>query len=151
MISFDDFLIKFILSQTFSADSFELAGDVYYFNNGAGVYGSVKRDESGWIVIYHSTFVEIIVNQDGGEADDLIIALDRAASLTDSALVIAGRIVDRGWDIVNHPRGSVCGFYKGGMLMSLYQKDSPSHPFIARGSRAGVNDAVVAGRGLVSW
>ena len=78
MIAFTDSLIKFILSEMFGADYFELAEDVYYFNNRIDTYGSVTRDERGWIVRYNLTPVEIIVTQDGGEADDLITALDRA-------------------------------------------------------------------------
>ena len=133
MITFDNSLVKFILNETFGANSFELAGDVYYFNNGAKVYGSIMRDESGWIVRYNTVPVEVVVNQDGGEADDLITALSRAEDLADSALTIVGRLADCGWEAVNHPRGAVCRFYKGGMSMNLYQKDSPSQPFTARG------------------
>lgn len=151
MIAFGDALIKFILNETFGVDSFELTGDVYYFNNRSNVHGSITRDESGWVVRYCKTPAEIVVTQDGGEADDLIIALSRADALADSAIVIVGRLADRGWEPVNHPRGAVCRFYKGGSAVNLYQKDSPSQPFTARGSRAGVNNAVVAGRGMVSW
>lgn len=151
MIDFDDVLIKFILNETFGADSFEPAGDVHLFNNGLNAHGSVTRNESGWIVRYNTATVEIIVTQDGGEADDLITALSRADALADSAIMIVGRLADRGWEAVNHLDGAVCRLYKGGDSVTLYQKDSRSQPFTARGSRAGVNDAVLAGRGMVDW
>lgn len=151
MISFDDSLIKFILNETFGSNSFELSGDVYYFNNGLNVYGSITRDETGWIVQYNLTPVEIVVNADGGEADDLITALDRANALADSACTIVGRVADRGWESVNHPMGSVCRFHKGGVFATLYQNNSKSCPFSIVASHASAVDFVVAGRGMVDW
>ena len=150
MISFDDSLIKFILNETFGADSYDLSGDVYYFNN-RDVYGSITRDERGWIVRYNSVPVEIIVTQDGGEADDLITAITRAEALADSAVMIVERVAERGWESVNHPRGAVCRFYKGGSAVNLYQNNSRSCPFIVVGPHSAAVDFVVAGKGMVDW
>ena len=150
MISFDDSLIKFILNETFGADSYELSGDVYYFNN-RDVYGSITRDERGWIVRYNSVPVEIIVTQDGGEADDLITAITRAEALADSAVMIVERVAERGWEVVNHPRHSVARFYNGGAAATLYQNNSRTCPFSVVGSHSAAVDFVVAGEGMVDW
>lgn len=92
-----------------------------------------------------------MVTQDGGEGDDLITALDVAALLADSAKTIVARLVDRGWETVNHSKGSVCKMYRDGSTLVLYQDPYRLHRFIARGPRAAVNDAVVAGREMVDW
>lgn len=151
MIDFANSLIKFILSEIFGTNCFELYGDVYYFNNRINTYGSVTRDENGWIVRYNLTPVEIAVTQDGGEADDLITALTRAEALAESALMIVGRVAERGWEAVNHPRGAVCRFYKGGSAVNLYQNNSQSCPFSVVGPRSAAVDFVVAGKGMVDW
>lgn len=151
MIAFSDALIRFILSETFGANCFELAGNAYYFNNGINAYGSITRDETGWIVRYNLTPVEIVVTQDGGEADDLITALDRAEALADSACMIVGRVADRGWEAVSHEKHSVARFYKGGATATLYQNNSYSRPFSIEGSHAAAVDFVVAGEGMVDW
>jgi hypothetical protein len=151
MIAFSDALIKFILSETFGANCFELAGNVYYFNNGLNVYGSVTRDETGWIVRYNLTPVEIVVTQDGGEAADLITVLVRAEALADSACMIVGGVADRGWEVVNHSKHSVCRFYKGGSSATLYQNNSQSCPFSVVGSHSAAVDFVIAGKGMVDW
>jgi hypothetical protein len=151
MISFSDSLIKFILNETFGVNSFELAGDVYHFNNGVNTHGSITRDETGWIVRYNLTPVEIVVNQNGGEADDLITALDRANALADSARMILERVADRGWEPVSHAKHSVCRFYKDGVTATLYQNISRTCPFSVVGPHAAVTDFVVAGKGMVDW
>lgn len=151
MIAFDDSLIKFILSEIFGTNCFELSGDVYYFNNRINTYGSVTRDENGWIVRYNLTPVEIAVTQDGGEGDDLITALTRAHALAESALMIVGRVAERGWEAVNHPRGTVCRFYNGGSAANLYQNNSRTCPFSVVGPHSAAVDFVVAGEGMVDW
>lgn len=151
MIAFDNSLIKFILNETFGVNSFELAGDVYYFNNRINTCGSITRDASGWIVRYNSTPVEVVVNQDGGEADDLINALTRAEALADSAIMIVGRVAERGWEAVSHPRGAVCRLYNGSSAVNLYQNNSQSCPFRVVGPRSAAVDFVVAGKGMVNW
>lgn len=151
MISFDDSLIELILNETFGVNSFELFEDVYYFNNGLNTYGSVTRDEKGWIVRYNLTPVEIVVTQDGCEADDLITALDRAAALADSAVMIVGRVAERGWDVVSHAKYSVARFCKGGATATLHQNISQSCPFSVVGPHGAAIDFVVAGAGMVDW
>lgn len=150
MISFSDPLIKFILNEMFVVDSFELVDDVYYFN-GLNSHGSITRDETGWIVRYNLAPVEIVVSVDGGEVDDLIAALDRAEALADSACMIVSRVADRGWEAVNHSKGAVCRFYRGGSSAILYQNNSRSCPFSIVGSHAAAVDFVVAGEGMVDW
>lgn len=151
MIAFSDVLIRFILSETLGANCFELAGNAYYFNNALNASGSITRDERGWIVRYNLTPVEIVVTQDGGEADDLIAALDRAEALADSALMIVGRVADRGWEVVSHEKHSVARFHNGGATATLYQNNSHSFPFRIVGSHAAAVDFVVAGEGMVNW
>lgn len=151
MIDFTNPLIKFILNATFGANCFELAEDVYYFNNEIDTYGSVTRDESGWIVRYKFTSVEVVVTQDGGEADDLITALDRAAELADHARMIVDRVADCGWEVVSHPKHSVARFYNGGATATLYQNNSRSCPFSVVGPHSAAVDFVLAGKGMVDW
>lgn len=149
MIAFTDSLIKFILNEIFGADFYELTGDVYYFNNRLNIYGSITRDDCGWVVRYNSVPVEIVVAQDGGEADDLITAITRAEALAESAVMIVGRVAERGWEAVNHPRGAVCRFYNGGSAVNMYQNNSQSRPFSVVGPRSAVVDFLVAGEGMV--